>query len=231
MRKVKGQMFLLFAMFLCVVFCFGFIVSQTVTANAVSPIGILVAIDAGHGGLDGGTVGTTTGITESELNLIYSKKLTKYLQNFGINVVNTRTDMNGLYNEITSDYKLVDMKKRVEIINNSNAQILISIHMNKFTDSSENGAQVFFKQNDTDSEKLSISIKNMLTANFENARNLTLKGDYYILNNSKMTGVIVECGFLSNANEEQNLILEEYQNKICYSIYAGIINYLGVVNY
>lgn len=181
--------------------------------------------------MDGGTVGTTTGITESELNLKYAKKLTTYLQQFGINVINTRETMDGLYDTFDENYKQNDMKKRSEIINNSNAQLVISLHMNKFTSSSENGAQVFYKDGDENGQKMANSIKTMLKANFDNARDLTLAGDYYILNCTNITGVIVECGFLSNPTEEVNLQKDDYINKMCYSIYAGIINYLGVVNY
>lgn len=223
-------MILLFAVFLIVIFGFGFFATSTVQTNTVNPLGIVVAIDAGHGYPDGGTVGTKTGVIESDLNLIYAKKLTKYLESFGISVVNTRTSQNGLCKGTEDDFKLVDMKKRIEIINSSNAQLLVSIHMNKFTSSGENGAQVFFKQKDTDGERLANGIKDMLVANFDNARELTLGGDFYILNNSKMPGVIVECGFLSNETEEKLLQQEEYQNKMCYSIYSGIINYLEIIN-
>ena len=227
---VRKKMIALFGIFLVVIFSFGFLLTSTITENVSTPVGITVVIDAGHGGLDGGSVGTTTGVTERDLNIVYAKKLTKFLQDFGINVVNTRLDTEGLYDDITDDYKLVDMKKRAEIINKSNAQILISLHMNKFTDSSENGAQVFFEQGNQDSENLANSIRDILVANFDNARNLTLAGDYYILNETEPIGVIVECGFLSNPTEEQLLQQEEYQNKICYSIYCGIINYLGITS-
>ena len=152
---VRKKMLGLFAIFLVVVFSFGFFVSYSVEVDIVNPTNITVVIDAGHGGLDGGSVGAG-GTVESELNLIYAKKLTKYLENFGINVVNTRTNADGLYDDVTDDYKLVDMEKRVEIINNSGAQLLISIHMNKFTSSGENGAQVFCKENDADSEELAL---------------------------------------------------------------------------
>ncbi len=225
---IRKKMIVLFAIFLVVVFSFGFFVTSTVQTNVATPLGIKIVIDAGHGGLDGGSVGATTGVTERDLNIIYAKKLTKYLEEFGITVINTRLDTNGLYDEVTDDYKLVDMKKRADIINNSDAQILISIHMNKFSSSSENGAQVFFEHNNEDSEKLASSIRDILVANFDNARNLVLEGDYYILNETEPIGVIVECGFLSNPTEEKLLQDEEYQNKMCYSIYCGIINYLGI---
>ena len=230
-KKVTKKMYLFLALFLCVVFCFGFLISLNAQKVTATPLGITVVLDAGHGGADGGTVGSITGITESELNLKYTKKITEYLQNFGITVINTRETMDGLYDTFDENYKQNDMQKRSEIINNSDAQLVLSIHMNKFTSSAENGAQVFFKEGSPDSEKMANSIKTMLRANFENARELVLAGDYYILNCTDITGVIVECGFLSNPTEEQNLQEETYMNKMCYSIYAGIINYLGVVNY
>lgn len=230
-KKIKKKLYFMLAIFFCVVFCFGFLISLNAQKVTATPLGITVVIDAGHGGADGGTVGVSTGITESELNLKYAQKLTEYLENFGITVVNTRETMDGLYGEFDENYKQNDMQKRSDIINSSNAQLVLSIHMNKFTSSSENGAQVFFKEGSADSEKMATSIKTMLKANFKNARELVLAGDYYILNCTNIIGVIVECGFLSNPTEEQNLQNEEYMNKMCYSIYAGIINYLGVVNY
>ena len=230
MLVVKRKMFVMLAIFLVGIFSFGYVITSTVATSTAMPLGITVVIDAGHGGLDGGSVGTKTGVTERDLNIVYAKKLTKFLEDFGIDVVNTRLDTNGLYGEVTDDYKIVDMENRAKIINQSNAQILISIHMNKFTDSSQSGAQVFFEQGNEDSEKLAESIRNILVANFDNARKLTLAGDYYILNQTEPVGVIIECGFLSNPTEEQLLQQEEYQNKMCYSIYCGIINYLGLSN-
>lgn len=228
--SVSKKMIISFGIFLAAIFLFGFAITSTVSVKTATPLGITIVIDAGHGGLDGGSVGTATGVTERELNLVYAKKLTTLLENFGFNVVNTRSTTDGLYEKVTEDYKLVDMKKRAEIINQSEAQILISIHMNKFSDSSENGAQVFFEQDNDDSKNLADSIRDILIANFDNARNLTLAGDYYILNNTTPIGVIVECGFLSNPKEEKLLQDETYQNKMCYSIYCGIINYLGITN-
>lgn len=227
---IKKRMFVLFAIFLCMVFCFGFLVSKSVTTQTVAPLNIKVVIDAGHGGADGGSVGVS-GVTESALNLAYAQKLTEYLESVGIQVENTRLTDSALCADDDPDFKQSDMKKRAEIINSSNAQLLVSIHMNKFTSQESNGAQVFFKQDDTDSQQFATAIKDMLCANFSNARELALKGDYYILNCTNITGVIVECGFLSNPTEEQLLVQQDYRNKMCYSIFCGILNYLGVVRY
>ena len=228
--STSRKMIAFFGVFLVLIFTFGFVVSNAVHTNAIIPKEITIIIDAGHGNPDGKKK-KKNGTIESELNLKYAKTLEKYLSGFGIKVVQTRNDENCLVDENTDNFKIADMQKRAEIINSSGAQILISIHMNKFTQSSENGAQVFFEQDDEDSKKLADSIRNILVANFDNARKLTLAGDYYILNNTSPIGVIVECGFLSNENEEKLLNTPEYMNKMCYSIYAGIINFLGVVNF
>ena len=224
------KMIAFFGVFLVVIFTFGFIASNSVQTNIQTTKGITIVIDAGHGGPDGGSVGKN-GTIESDLNLKYAKTLANYLTGFGIDVIQTRNDENCLTDPNADNFKIEDMKKRVEIINKCGAQLLVSIHMNKFTQSGENGAQVFFKQDDEDSKRLADSIKNILITNFDNARKLTLAGDYYILNNTSPIGVIVECGFLSNEAEEKLLNTDEYMNKMCYSIYAGIINFLGVVNF
>lgn len=229
---IKKKFILLFTAFFVFVFTFGFFITKiTVNANIASPLGITVVIDAGHGGKDGGSVGTTTGVIESELNLQYSKTLEKYLTNFGFDVVQTRMTPQSLCSDDSTNFKTEDMKLRKEVIENSNAQILISIHMNKFTNSTENGPQVFYREDNENSKPLADGIRDMFKANFENARELTLSGDYYILNCTNIPGVIVECGFLSNPEEEQNLQKADYQEKICYSIYCGIIKYFKLVSY
>lgn len=209
-------------------FCF-YINKKSKNINTY-PYNLTVVLDAGHGGEDGGAVGVTTGKTENELNLSYALKIEKYLKAFGVNVVQTRTTLKGLYDVFNQDFKQQDMEKRKQIINNSKANLVVSIHMNKFTNSSSNGAQVFYGPNNENSHDLANSIRDEMVKNFNNARELTLEGDYYITNCSNIPTVIVECGFLSNEQEELNLINEDYQNKMCYSIFCGIARYL-LINY
>ena len=190
-----------------------------------SPYKLTIVLDAGHGGIDGGSTGVSTGITESEINLKYTNKIEKYLKACGIKVVQTRTTMNGLYDYYDSDFKIRDMEKRKEIIENANPDLVISLHMNKFSDSSQNGAQVFYGENNELSKDLADSIRDELVKNFDNARKLTLVGDYYMTNCTNKPAVIVECGFLSNQTEEANLINEEYSDKMCYAIFCGIMHY------
>ena len=214
---------------IAIIAVFSIVKISTNKANA-TPYKLTIVLDAGHGGVDGGSTGVSTGITESEINLTYTNKIEKYLKSCGINVVQTRTTLNGLYDYYDKDFKLRDMEKRKEIIKKANPELVISLHMNKFADKSQNGSQVFFGENNKNSENLANAIRDELVKNFDNARELTLYGDYYITECTNKPTVIVECGFLSNKQEELNLINENYQNKMCYSIFCGIMRYL-LTNY
>lgn len=183
-----------------------------------------IVIDAGHGGRDGGCVGES-GITESELNLKYARQLAKLCQEFGMKVVMTRKDMNGLYDENASNKKRSEMEKRREIINNSNADVMISIHMNAFPLSSCEGAYIFYAKGREDGFNLAKSVQNSVCLTFENARDYVTIGDYYVLNVAQMPAILIECGFLSNPTEEKLLQSDEYCEKFCYSILAGILTY------
>ena len=210
-------------------FSFGFFLTKLVSAQTVtSPYNLTIVIDAGHGGIDGGSTGTNTGITENELNLIYANKLEKLLKSVGVKVVKTRNSLDGLYNTGSKNFKKEDMQKRKEIIQQANAQAVISIHMNKFSLKSEKGSQVFYQQNDEKGKKLADCIKDELVSKIENARNLTLGGDFFICKCDNIPSVIVECGFLSNEKEEVLLQDDEYQDKLCYSIFCGIMKYFNI---
>ena len=210
-------------------FSFGFFLTKLVSAQTVtSPYNLTIVIDAGHGGIDGGSTGTNTGITENELNLIYANKLEKLLKSVGVKVVKTRNSLDGLYNTGSKNFKKEDMQKRKEIIQQASAQAVISIHMNKFSLKSEKGSQVFYQQNDEKGKKLADCIKDELVSKIENARNLTLGGDFFICKCDNIPSVIVECGFLSNEKEEVLLQDNEYQDKLCYSIFCGIMKYFNI---
>ena len=119
------------------------------------------------------------------------------------------------------------MLKRKQIINQTNAQAVVSIHMNKFTLPTENGAQVFFNTENKYSEKFANDVKDVLVSQIDTARKLALNGDYYILKCTQIPSVLVECGFLSNPTEEQLLQTEDYQDKLCYAIFCGIMKFLN----
>lgn len=184
-----------------------------------------VVIDAGHGGIDGGSVGKN-GSVEAELNLKYAKTLKQMMNDFGFNVVMTRENENGLYSPLAKNKKKDDMKKRKEIIEKSNADFVISIHMNSYT-SSSHGAQVFYGAGDETSKALAQKIQDYFIKNLVSARQEIKVGDYYILNAIKAPSVLVECGFLSNPAEEKLLASDEYKKEVCYNILLGVLSFFS----
>jgi len=213
---------LIFLMFFLV---FAIIVSCTKIITTNSPkTKYSIVIDAGHGGMDGGSIGKN-GTIEAELNLEYAKTLKTMMSDFGFNVVMTRENENGLYSPLAKNKKKDDMKKRKEIIEKSNADIVISIHMNSYT-SRSHGAQVFYGKDDKPSKALANSIKNYFVKNLVDAKQEIKIGDYYILNAINVPSVLVECGFLSNAKEEELLNTNDYKKEVCYNILLGVLSYL-----
>jgi len=139
----------------------------------------------------------------------------------------TRTTTNGLYSENVNNFKKDDMAKREQIIDKAKADMLISIHLNSFTSPSEKGAQAFYNPDNELSKHLSVSIQQQMINQLPDARNNANSGDYYLLNKFyEIPSSLIECGFLSNPEEELLLVTEEYQQKIAYSIFSGIIEYL-----
>jgi len=181
-----------------------------------------ILIDAGHGEPDGGAVGEHSGVKESDLNLEYALTLRKYFNSLNCRVEFTRSSLQGL-----DEDKTIDMEKRKEIIENSNCDLLISIHMNKFSMPSSIGAQVFYKIYDENSKLLAENIRDLFVKNLEFARDLTLPGDYMVLNCAPSPAVIVECGFLSNEVDEKRLQTKEYREKLCYQIFCGVVKYFN----
>ncbi len=214
--------------FLCVLLSL-FVTTVCLTARETSSpkAHYTVVIDAGHGGIDGGCVGKRTGIYESDLNLEYAKILASHLENMGISSVLTRTDSNGLYEEGVSNRKKSDMKKRKEIIENASPMLVISIHMNSYTRDSSRGAQAFYKKGNEEGGKLCSDIQDELHSMLDYASSQEKVGDYYIVNCTDIPSVLIECGFLSNREEEALLMSKDYKEKVCYAITCGIIKYLN----
>lgn len=200
--------------------------TEYVSADDVAPK-FTVVVDAGHGGVDGGSVGKTTGTKESDINLKYALKLKEYLLDAGINVVMTRTNSDGLYDISKENLKKSDMEKRKQIIESSNADCVVSIHMNSFRLQSSKGAQTFYRKDNTLGKALADCIQNRFVSSLENAKKTSSSGDYFMVNCTELPSVIVECGFLSNPNEEKLLITDSYKNKVCYLIMCGVINFLN----
>ena len=182
-----------------------------------------IVIDAGHGGRDGGAVGST-GVTESELNLEFSLKLKEMCEEYGFKVVLTRKDMNGLYSLFATNKKKSEMKKRQEIIEKAKPDVVVSIHMNSFS-SSSSGAQCFYASGNEAGEKLATRVQQALSTEIEHTGVTAKVGDFYVLNCTDYACVLVECGFLSNPEEEQKLCDESYQSEFCRTLLYGILDY------
>lgn len=189
---------------------------------------LTVVLDAGHGGIDGGVVGVESGTRESDINLAITFLVQERFEEAGFRVVLTRKTEAGLYGAATNGYKKRDMRRRAEIINESNPSIVISIHQNFFSLRSRRGAQVFFREDSAQSIALASSIQSALNDMPECVKkSQPLKGDYYILNCNEYPAVIVECGFLSNSEDEALLLSEAYQRKIAETIVSGAMGYLS----
>lgn len=186
-----------------------------------------IVIDAGHGGFDSGMVGES-GVTEKELNLIYAKKLEKLLCAAGYRVVQTRNSEAGLYDEDHDNKKAQDMQRRCAVIEQEQPFVTISIHQNSYPqDQAVCGPQVFYYEQSKEGEKLAERIQEKLNQMPKVMRQRTQKGNstYYILKRSASTTVIVECGFLTNKQEEELLQNEAYQDQVVRAIYEGIVEY------
>lgn len=187
-----------------------------------------IVVDAGHGGRDPGVTGAS-GADESTLNLVYAKKLEELLVSQGYRVVQTRDSEAGLYDEDASNKKAQDMQRRCAIIEEEQPLLTVSIHQNSYPqDTSVCGPQVFYYEHSPEGEKLASYIQNRLNERLEPPKKLAPKSNdtYYILKRSASTTVIVECGFLTNPEEEAKLQDESYQEKAVSAICEGIQEYL-----
>ena len=227
-KVIKLKPFLIFLAILLVSICLGVgVVTVVAKDGSVPKPTYTIVLDAGHGGRDDGCSGIN-GTKESEINLKITKILQTYLETLGIKVVLTRSDGNGLYEANVSNYKQSDMEKRIEIINNANPDMVISIHQNSYNDSTQCGAQAFYQEGDEKSKNFAESIQSQLINQLPNARSEANFGDYYLLKESQVSCVLVECGYLTNPEEEQLLNTTDYQNRVAYAIMCGVVKYFDL---
>lgn len=188
--------------------------------------GDVIVLDPGHGGDDPGKVGLNNSL-EKSINLCIATKIREKLEKAGVKVVMTRTDDRGLYAENARNKKNEDMKKRVQIINEVQPDIAVSIHQNSYPDESVKGAQVFyFTHSEKAKEAAEIMQENLRMFDVGNKRQAKANNTYYMLKKTEPPTIIVECGFLSNWEEAEKLMSEEYQDKISQVICDGIVNIL-----
>lgn len=188
---------------------------------------VCVVIDAGHGGSDPGKVGINNQL-EKELNLRVAEILKGFLQAEGVEVVMTRQSDDGLYDEDASNKKVQDMKRRLEIIEKADPEIVVSIHQNSYHEEYVKGAQVFYYSTSENSRQLAEVIQEQLRSlDTDNRREAKGNDSYFLLKKTSKPIVIVECGFLSNREEAEKLSSNLYQEKMAWNIHMGIMKYLN----
>ena len=187
-----------------------------------------VVIDPGHGGNDPGGIGIS-GVLEKDVNLSVALYLKDYLEHQGIRVVMTRETDQGLYSETAQNKKKEDLAKRISIIEETQPDFVLCIHQNIFTDSKYSGAQVFYYKESEEGARLAGLIQNQLIQGVDpdNTRVPKSNMNYYMLKQSPVPIVIVECGFLSNVDEEAKLGTQAYQRDLAWNIYLGTMQYLN----
>lgn len=184
-----------------------------------------IVVDAGHGGIDGGAT-SCSGILESQINLEIALRLNDLLQFLGYDTLMIRTTDTSIYTEGDSiaAQKVSDLKQRVKLVNETKNGILISIHQNTFPDGRFSGAQVFYA-NDESSKTLAKHMQSALkeTINPGSKRQCKPSDGIYLMQNIKRPGILIECGFISNAEEEAKLRSSVYQKQIA-AIVASTIS-------
>lgn len=231
LKKILGVLFVVLGVcFLCIGgFDFFFDNVKTVSSVAIEP-GYIIVVDAGHGEPDGGAV-SNGGLKESDLNLDIALILEELLVDAGYDVVMTREDENNIADSdkqgTIKSIKVSDLSNRVEIINGSNADMLVSIHMNKFSESSSWGWQSFYKKGSDVSKVLAEIIQRSISECIDrpNKRVALPISNIKIIDEAQIPAVIVECGFLSNNEDLSLLQTDEYREQIARGILNGIENF------
>lgn len=200
----------------------------TEPADTVPSRNYTVVIDPGHGGADPGSIGYKSKVHEADLNLKLSKMLKIKLEASGINVVMTRETGASLANGTGKAFKKRDMALRKELIKKIRPNMVISLHQNSYTNHSLRGAQVFYDKTSDISKQIADFIQAEFVDNLDHSIKATSPGDYFMLKCTTAPSVIVECGFLSNAEDEKLLLSEEYEEKIVDCIYMGIVKFLQI---
>ncbi len=233
-KMEKLKIYLSYSGVLICIFLFGALLNISLgNDSSVMPASaggerITVIIDPGHGGEDSGAV--ANGVYEKDINLAIALDLRDMLIASGYDVIMTRDTDISIYDpsaSTTREKKLSDMKNRLEMINSSKDNILLSIHQNKFEQSKYSGAQIFYSVNDPSSERLAQSIRASVTGLLQpdNKRELKPEKSVYILKNAEVPAVIVECGFISNEQEAQKLSDKEYQKNMAFAIMCGFLEF------
>jgi len=218
---MKSKLFM-FLLFLICLFSYGL-----VNALSLPLFGKVIYIDPGHGGKDPGAIAGN--IYESTINLEISFKLQELLEKNGAIVYMTRYGDYDLSANNTSLRKRSDLSRRVNIINESNADMYISIHLNADASTTWKGAQIFYSDINGENKVLGNILQNQLKDDLNTNRSLKKLTNQYMYKRIKVKGVLAEVGFITNPNERYLLKQQQYQYKIANSLCNGIINYFTKV--
>jgi len=231
--SIKKAILVISVFFLTFIFLIFTVKNEIKNTSATPPLsGKRVVVDAGHGGMDGGAV-SENGISEKDINLKIAFYLKNYLEKNGAKVVMTRTKDQSLH---TDDKGSIKSKKRSDLMarrnkaNNSDGDVLISIHLNYFQQSQYKGAQVFYEGLHKESIRLAQSKQNELKSTLDNDNNrqiATIDSNKLMYQNLTLPAVIVECGFLSNPEEREKLCTKEYQEQVALGICLGTVKYFS----
>lgn len=227
---VKLRKFLFFSIAVAaLIYIFLYEQGEMLTAPswAVPLSGKVIVLDPGHGGIDGGAI-SKEGLVEKEVTLKIAKKLRDYLQQAGAIVILTRDDDRDLADGTEGTRKRQDLRERVEKVEESGADLLVSIHLNSIPSPRWRGAQTFYNPTVAESERLAKLIQHELIKGLGNTDRLAIRDqEIFILKSAQVPAALVEAGFLSNPREAFLLGQEGYQGKIAESIYRGILRFMA----
>lgn len=218
MNKYKSLIIIMF-------FIFAFSISKVyASVNDLSLLGKVIYLDAGHGGVDAGA--ESNKIKEKDINLVLVKKLEKVLGGMGAVVYLTREGDYDL-SKSTINRKRSDLANRAKLINDSNADIYISIHLNSTTDSRWRGLQIFYNNVNSENQVLAKTMDNVIRKNLSNVREVKQENNYYMYKRINVPGILIEAGFISNSSDNYILRDSNYQDKLVNNIALGIVEYLN----
>lgn len=215
MIKYKLATLFMFIMMLCTI--------EFVSAQDLKLKGKIIYIDPGHGGRDPGTI--YKDIKESDINLEISKELKQELEKQGAKIYLTRIGDYDLSKIDTKNHKKSDLSERAKMINESECDIYISIHLNSDSTETWSGAQTFYTNNNKQNKTLATIIQNKLKETTKTTRKIKELKNMYLFDRITKPGILIEVGFLSNSNDRYLLRKKDYQKKIAQTITEGIIEY------
>ncbi len=228
LKRFTPQLALLIV--ICIIAAFGYVKTEFIGANTLPDTTPTVIIDAGHGGFDGGAT-ASDGTVEKDINLQIALKTARLLRLNGFDVIMTRSEDTGTEDDESvaiAKRKKSDLTNRLQIMKDNPDAVFVSIHLNKFTTSAANGAQVFYTKNRKEALCLAQSLQQSIKTLLQPQNDRVVKqgtNSTFLLKNAVVPTVIVECGFLSNKAELEKLKSEDYQSQMAFAVVCGITDY------